>query len=134
MPDQNSEPVTAPAVSPAVSVATEAAQILVGFVPGLGQYAVAIDLAFAVAEKVEPAVYQEIRGLIDTIKNGNVPSDAEKQRLAALVSSLQTPESYFKTKLDEAKAVVEMEKQVRAAQLAAEAKIVPPDKQPGYCP
>jgi hypothetical protein len=90
----------------APQIISSAAQVLLALIPSLTPYGVVIDLAFSLAEKVAPVVYQEIKTLIATIQDGGTPTAADIAKLRGLLDNLQSPESYFKTPIAEAQAAV----------------------------
>lgn len=76
-------------------IAQDAAEVLLSVIPSLSPYGTAISLAFEVVAATAPAIYAEIVGLINSIKNGATPGDEDIAKLRALIANLKNPDNYF---------------------------------------
>jgi hypothetical protein len=97
---------TSDTIAQDLALATSAASTIVQLVPAIAPYAAAIDLALALAQKVAPPLYDEIVNLIERIKDGGAPTDADLAALRAMIAQLKNPDSYFADTLAEIKALL----------------------------
>ena len=77
------------------TIASDAANILLAVVPALSPYGVALDIAFEAVATVAPAIYEEVKNMIASIKSGSEPTAEEIARLRALTAALKQPDGYF---------------------------------------
>lgn len=84
MPDDPLQPIIA-AANP----------ILQTIAPLLGPYGPPLILGLAILQKVEPTLFAEIAGILESIHNGGAVSDADQARLNGLIVSLKEPGGYF---------------------------------------
>jgi hypothetical protein len=117
---------TSDTIAQDLALATSAASTIVQLVPAIAPYAAAIDLALALAQKVAPPLYDEIVNLIERIKNGGEPTDADLAALRAIIAQLKNPDNYFAETLAEIKALLVAQTATPAVTDQAAPPVTPP--------